>query len=209
MTKGWKYVGFPVLIVGLIAVFTLFRLEEKGITSWLDMGGLRLDDEQQQRYLEQTSALSFETLPGELANLTNKRATVNQQGMLTVTYRGTYLDSQQKVRNYRSITSVDLAQLDQMVFTAPQSNSQKSRERWSIRVFCSDKLACINQSSKRGSDPEKNTTVSYDELIEIEGRDNVRLSLAILNRLIRDYGGKSELDQTKGTIHIYKKYRDN
>ena len=209
MTRGWKYFGFPVLIVGLIAVFTLFKLEEKGITSWLNIGSLRLDDQQQQSYLEQTNALSFEKLSDQFSYLTNKRSTVNQQGILIVTYNGTYLDSQKRLRNYQSIKKVDLAHLDQMVFTAPQSNSQKSRDRWSIRVFCSDKLACIVESIKRGHDGEKKTTVSYDELIEVEGTDNARFALAILNRLISGYGGKSELDQAKGVIHIYNEYKNN
>ena len=209
VTRSWLYFGFPVLLVGLIAVFTISQLEEKGITSWLNIGSLRLDNQEQQRYLEQANELPLEKLSDKLAHLSNKRATVNQQGVLTVNYNGTYLDDQTKLRNYKATKKVGLARLDQMVFTAPQSNSQKGRDRWSIRVFCLEKLACITEATKRGAGGEKNITASYDELIEIEGTDNARFALAILNRLIRGYGGKSELDQTKGVIHIYNEYKNN
>ncbi len=199
----------PILVIGIITIFTVFQLETKGITSWITVGTLRLDDQQQYNYLQQVQDLSPENLAKKLKLLTKNKANVDQQGWLTVKYKGIFLDQQSVLRNYQSIKQVHLATLDQMVFTAPQSKSQKSRDAWSIRVFCVQKIACITKNTRRHLQKEKNITVRFDELIEVEGRANTRFALATLNHLIKAYGGPAELDQTKGVLHIYNKYKNN
>ena len=84
----------------------------------------------------------------------------------------------------------DLSVLDQMIFTAPQSNSQKGDDRWSIGMFCSQKLACVSEDRERVPGPTITTPVSHDGLIEVRGADNTRLVMVIANRLIINFDGK-------------------
>ena len=202
MEQSGKYL-ILFLIIGVITVLTIFSLEVKGITSWISIGSLRLDDQQQQRYLQEIQILPAEKIAKKLKYFTNNKVSVNSQGELTAIYGGDFLDKKGVIRNYQSITKVNLAQLDQMVF----SSKLKRRDSWSIKLFCLKKITCITNTHIRGS-KEGQDNKSYGSFTEVEGIDNARFVLSILNRLIKDHGGKAELDQTRGVFFIINEYKN-
>jgi len=138
--SGKKLIFF--LVISIIIVLTIFSLEEKGITSWISIGSLRLDDQEQQKYLKEIQILPSEKIVKKLKLLTNNKISVNSQGELTYTYRGTFWDKKMGERSYESITKVNLSQLDQMVF----SSKLKSKDSWSIKLFCLKKITCITNT---------------------------------------------------------------
>lgn len=191
------------LTVGIIIVLTIFLLEVKGITSWISIGSMRLDDQQQQSYLQKIQILPSEKLAKKLKYFTNNKVSVNNQGELTAIYGGDFLDKKGDIRNYQSVTKVNLAQLDQMIF----GSKLKNRDRWSIELFCLKKITCITNTFTRGS-KEGQVNKSYGSFTEIDGTDNARFVLSILSRLIKDHGGKAELDQTRGVFFIFNEYKN-